>query len=442
MAFFPIFDLLFLTTVSFDQEGHTAHLTKEEAGKEVRQILEWYAGVYEELLAVPVIRGQKTEKEKFAGGLYTTTVEGYIPTTGRGIQGGTSHCLGQNFSKMFGITVEDPATKDGEKRDPLFVWQNSWGLSTRVIGVMVMIHGDDRGLIIPPRVVKTQVAIVPVGITAKVTAEEKDRLYSEIEGLSAVLKAANVRAKTDTREGYSPGWKFNEWEQKGTPLRLEFGPGESKGHFVTVSRRDIYGKEGKSEIQITELGTAIPALLQTIQGDLYRRADESFKSHTKQIDKWDDFVPALNDRNVCLIPHCLTDKCEDQVKDLSARKDDEDTPEDARAPSMGAKSLCIPFEQPQGGIAEGTKCLNPQCDRKAEQWCLFGSEFRDKIFHRWPNNKLTYDRELLAIWSALGIDTVLCWLRRNGFKTLLFALCCSLSHVVMRKAKRKMYYEK
>ena len=355
------------------QEGHTAHLTKEGAGEEVRQILEWYAGVYAELLAVPVIRGQKTEKEKFAGGLYTTTVEGYIPTTGRGIQGGTSHCLGQNFSRMFGITVEDPATKDGEKRDPLFVWQNSWGLSTRVIGVMVMIHGDNRGLVIPPRVAKTQVVIVPVGITAKVTDEEKERLYSEIEGLCTVLKAADIRVKTDMREGYSPGWKFNEWEQKGTPIRIEFGPGESKGHFVTAARRDIYGKDGKSEIQITELGTAVPDLLSTIQSDLYKSADNLFQSHTKQITNWDDFVPSLNEKNVCLIPHCLTEECEDQVKDLSARKDvDDDTPEDAKAPSMGAKSLCIPFEQPEGVTAGETECLNPKCGRKAEKWCLFG----------------------------------------------------------------------
>lgn len=363
------------------QEGHTAHLTQEGAGEEVRQILEWYAGVYEELLAVPVVRGMKTDKEKFAGGLYTTTVEGYIPTTGRGIQGATSHCLGQNFSKMFGITVEDPTTKDGEKRDPLFVWQNSWGLSTRVIGVMVMIHGDNRGLVIPPRVVKTQVVIVPVGITAKVTEDEKARLYSEIEGLSAVLKAADIRVKTDMREGYSPGWKFNEWEQKGTPVRIEFGPGESRGHFVTASRRDIFGKEGKSEIQITELGTAIPELLETIQGDLYKRADDLFKSHTKQITNWDDFVPALNDKNVCLIPHCLTEACEDLVKELSARKEDDDTPEDAKAPSMGAKSLCIPFDQPEGIIKGETKCLNPKCEKKADSWCLFGSKSQKCRFY-------------------------------------------------------------
>src|SRR5689334_12696343 len=142
------------------QEGHTAHLTEDLAGKEVLEILELYAGVYEQLLAVPVVRGRKTENEKFAGGYYTTTVEGYIPSNGRGIQGATSHCLGQNFSKMFDITVEDPANKGSH----INVWQNSWGLSTRVIGVMVMVHGDDKGLVLPPRVAKVQVIMIPVGI--------------------------------------------------------------------------------------------------------------------------------------------------------------------------------------------------------------------------------------------------------------------------------------
>lgn len=359
------------------QEGHTAHLTKEGAGEEVLQILEWYAGVYEELLAVPVVRGTKTEKEKFAGGLYTTTVEGYIPETGRGIQGGTSHCLGQNFSQMFSITVEDPASKEGEKKPPLFVWQNSWGLSTRVIGVMVMIHSDNRGLVIPPRVVEVQVVIIPVGITKNTTEEDKARLYLEVDALAAVLKAANLRVETDKRDGYSPGWKFNDWEQKGVPLRLEFGPGESSGHYVTTSRRDIAGKEGKSQIPIPELGTEIPKLLDTIQSDLYKRADEKFKTHTKQITNWDDFVPALNDKNVCLIPFCLTEECEDEIKELSKRKneDDDGTSEDARAPSMGAKSLCIPFQQPPGLVKGETKCTNPNCKKWAEQWCLFGRSY-------------------------------------------------------------------
>lgn len=318
------------------QEGHTAHLTKEGAAEEVLQILEWYAGVYEELLAVPVIRGTKTEKEKFAGALYTTTVEGYIPETGRGIQGGTSHCLGQNFSKMFGIKVEDPASKEGDTRPPLHVWQNSWGLSTRCIGVMVMIHSDNRGLVIPPRVAETQVVLVPVGITKTTTEQDRDGLYSQIEALATVLRAADLRVKTDMREGYSPGWKFNDWELRGVPLRIEFGPGESKGHYVTTSRRDVPIKDGKSQIQITELGTEVPKLLETIQADLYQRADEKYKSHTKKITNWDEFVPALDAKNVCLIPFCMTEKCEDEIKDMSAKKvQDENVPEDAKAPSMG-----------------------------------------------------------------------------------------------------------
>ncbi|MCJ1369063.1 ribose-phosphate pyrophosphokinase 1 [Loxospora ochrophaea] len=358
------------------QEGHCAYLTKEDAGREVLQILEWYAGVYEELLAVPVIRGQKTEKEKFAGGLYTTTVEGYIPATGRGIQGGTSHALGQNFSTMFGITVEDPSAKEGEKKAPIHVWQSSWGLSTRVIGVMVMIHGDNRGLVLPPRVAEVQVIIIPVGITAKSNDQEKQELYSQVDALATVLQAVDIRVETDKRDGYSPGWKFNEWEQRGVPLRLEFGPGESQGHFVTTSRRDIPGKDGKGTIPITDLGKAVPELLATIQADLYGRADEKFKSHTKKLTSWDDFVPALNAKNVCLIPHCLTEKCEDEIKELSARKEvGDETPEDAKAPSMGAKSLCIPFEQPEGIVKGETKCTNPNCGNLAEQWCLFGRSY-------------------------------------------------------------------
>ena len=390
------------------QEGHTAHLYQEAAGEEVLQILDLYAQIYESLLAVPVIKGRKTEKEKFAGGLYTTTVEGYIPATGRGIQGGTSHCLGQNFSKMFGITVEDPTAKPEEKKPPLYVWQNSWGLSTRVIGVMVMIHGDNKGLVLPPRVAETQTIIVPVGITKSTSNEERERLYSEISGLVEVLKASNIRVDADYRDGYSPGWKFNEWEQRGIPLRLEFGPGESKGHFVTTSRRDVPGKEGKSEIPITELNTAIPALLETIQKDLYDRANEKFKSHVKKITNWDDFVPALNDRNICLIPHCLTEKCEDEIKELSARKAEEESGEaqDAKAPSMGAKSLCIPFDQGEGIEKGVTKCTNPNCKNLAEAYCLFGREFEfplssffsDASFDlaMWSTNLCSYDRIILS----------------------------------------------
>jgi hypothetical protein len=182
-------------------------------------ILDLYRRVYEELLAVPVIPGVKSEKEKFAGGLYTTTVEGFIPTTGRGIQGGTSHCLGQNFSRaeMFNICVEDPSDSSnvaGEKKK-LYVWQNSWGLSTRTIGVMVMIHGDNQGLVLPPRVANVQVVVVPCGITAKTSEEERKKINDACEELAGTLKKeGGIRAKADLREGYTPGYKFNDWEQK------------------------------------------------------------------------------------------------------------------------------------------------------------------------------------------------------------------------------------
>ena len=193
------------------QEGHTAHLTKPEADIEVRQILDLYRQVYEDLLAVPIIPGVKSEKEKFAGGLYTTTIEGFVPTSGRGIQAATSHCLGQNFSRpeMFNIFVEDP--HDGSKS---YVWQNSWGLSTRAIGVMVMVHGDNQGLVLPPRVASVQVIVVPCGITAKTTDEQRAKINGKCEELAKTLKKAGIRAKADLREGYTPGYKFNDWEQK------------------------------------------------------------------------------------------------------------------------------------------------------------------------------------------------------------------------------------
>jgi prolyl-tRNA synthetase len=282
---------------------------------------------------------------------------------------------------MFGITVEDPSTQPGETKAPLHVWQNSWGLSTRTIGIMVMVHGDNRGLVIPPRVADIQVVIVPVGLTVKTTDEKRAALMAEIDGIAIVLEAAGVRVEVDKREGYSPGWKFNDWELRGTPLRLEFGPGESEGHYVTTSRRDIAGKEGKGTIQIADLGTQVPALLDRIQADLYARADAEFRSHVKLITNWEDFCPSLNAKNLCMIPHCLTEECEDGIKDLSARKAEEETgePQDAKAPSMGAKSLCIPFDQPEGIEPGVTKCTNPECTRFAEKWCLFGREFAHSL---------------------------------------------------------------
>lgn len=193
-------------------------MTKAEADIEVRQILDLYRRVYEELLAVPVIEGVKSEKEKFAGGLYTTTVEGFIPTSGRGIQGATSHCLGQNFSRpeMFNIVVED------DKNNKSYVWQNSWGLSTRTIGVMVMVHGDNQGLVLPPRVAVVQVVVVPLGYGVKTNPEERAAINRGAEELADTLKKAGIRATADLREGYTPGFKFNDWEQKVESSAISF----------------------------------------------------------------------------------------------------------------------------------------------------------------------------------------------------------------------------
>ncbi|KAH7698060.1 Aminoacyl-tRNA synthetase [Aphelenchoides avenae] len=215
------------------QEGHTAYQTPEEAEKEVFQILDLYARVYTDLLAIPVVKGRKSEKEKFAGGDFTTTVEAYVAVNGRGIQGATSHHLGQNFSKMFDISFEDPDTP-GQK---VFAWQNSWGLSTRTIGAMVMIHGDDKGLVLPPRVAAIQVIVVPVGITAQTCDDEKKRILDKSTEVASTLLDGSVRAEADARDNVSPGWKFNHWELKGVPIRLEVGPKDlAKGQVLAVFR--------------------------------------------------------------------------------------------------------------------------------------------------------------------------------------------------------------
>ena len=354
------------------QEGHTAHLTEEEAGKEVLEILDHYAAIYEDLLAVPVVKGKKTVNEQFPGAHYTTTIEGYIPAVGRGIQAATSHCLGQHFAKMFNIEVEDPdqVVKEGEGRKKRHVWQNSWGFTTRSIGVMVLIHGDDKGLVIPPRVAEVQVVIVPVGVTAKMADADKQKLYDEVASLRKKLEEVDVRVECDYREGYNVGYKFNDWEMKGVPLRLEFGPKDAAKGIVTTSRRDQEGSKG--EIPVADIAAEVPKLLETIQKDLYNKAKTEYDAHRIQITEWKDFVPALNAKNVLVVPHCTGGECEDEIKkDSAANVEGQEV--DARAPSMGAKSLCIPAEQP-GGI-EGLKCVNPKCGKEAVEWVMFGRSY-------------------------------------------------------------------
>lgn len=349
------------------QEGHTAFLKREQAEEEVMQILDLYYKVYTELLAVPMIKGIKTEKEKFAGGLYTSTIEGFIATTGRGIQSATSHCLGQNFSKMFGITVEDPDNV-GEK---LNVWQNSWGLSTRCIGVMTMVHGDNKGLVLPPRVAHTQVIVVPCGVTAKSSPEDKKKIFDGVDGIVKALKKSGIRVKADLRDNYTTGYKFSDWELKGVPVRLEFGPKDAEKQQVLTARRDT---GDKSTLPLADIGTSMLTLLDKVQQDMYDKAKAEYDSHVIKVTEWKDFVPALDKKNVLLVPFCKTETCEDNIKDNSARQVNGDEPVDDRAPSMGAKSLCIPLDQPESDEeTKKRKCVS--CGEQAQAWTLFGRSY-------------------------------------------------------------------
>ncbi|XP_050666010.1 bifunctional glutamate/proline--tRNA ligase isoform X4 [Leptidea sinapis] len=347
------------------QEGHTAYRYKEEADEEVLVILELYRRVYEELLAVPVIKGRKTEKEKFAGGDYTTTVEGYIAASGRGIQAATSHHLGQNFSKMFEIVYDDPDTQ--EKK---FVFQNSWGITTRTIGVMVLVHGDNRGLVLPPRVAQIQAIVVPCGITASSTDDERKALVDSCRLLEDELRQAGIRTDGDYRDNYSPGWKFNHWELKGVPIRVELGPKDmSRGEIVAVVR--LTGD--KMTLRRDAAPKELSALLETIHNQMLVRATKERDERLTFATKWEDFTAALDKRHMIFSPFCGEIPCEDSIKNDSARVEEDETNE-GKGPSMGAKSLCIPFQPPRE-VNDSDRCIHPACKNKAKFITLFGRSY-------------------------------------------------------------------
>ncbi|XP_062828337.1 bifunctional glutamate/proline--tRNA ligase isoform X5 [Anolis carolinensis] len=343
------------------QEGHTAFATYEEAAEEVLQILDLYARVYEELLAIPVVKGRKTEKEKFAGGDYTTTVEAFISASGRAIQGGTSHHLGQNFSKMFEIVFEDPRTP-GEKQ---YAYQNSWGLTTRTIGVMTMIHGDNMGLVLPPRVACVQVVIIPCGITNTLLEADKEALMNKCSEYRKRLLSANIRSRADLRDNYSPGWKFNHWELKGVPIRLEVGPRDMKSNQFVAVRRDTGEKMTFAENEAVD---QLRRILEEIHTNLYNRAAEDLKSHMVVANTMEEFQKELDSGKIVQIPFCGEIECEDWIKKTTARDQDLEP----GAPSMGAKSLCIPFN-PLRQLQNGAKCV---CGKNpAKFYTLFGRSY-------------------------------------------------------------------
>jgi len=293
----------FLRTKEFLwQEGHTAHATEEDADKEVMEILMTYKDVMENLLAIPVLVGRKTESEKFAGALYTTTLEALMPD-GRALQMGTSHNLGQNFSKAFRIQFV------GEDEREHYVWTTSWGISTRLIGALVMVHGDDKGLVLPPKVAPYQVVIVPIFYKEI----ERDLILNKAREVSEKLEKNGVATILDDRAEYTPGWKFHEWELKGVPVRIEIGPRDVEKKQVVAARRDA---SERVEVREDELVNAISGLLKEIQDSLYNRAKRFLEDHIITVKTYKEFKEALR-KGGGLIKACWCSNqgCEEKIKD-------------------------------------------------------------------------------------------------------------------------------
>jgi len=355
------------------QEGHTAHATQEEADIEVRAVLDMYARTYSEMCAVPMIKGTKTKNETFPGADYSMTVEGYIPGSGRGIQGATSHCLGQNFAKMFGITFLD------EKQKTKMVIQNSWGFTTRSVGVMIMNHSDNKGLVLPPKVAQIQVVIIPIYHTKKIKAEILDAKCIEIE---SVLKENGLRVYFDNRSGKKPGYKFNEWELKGIPLRVEVGARDIEKNSCMIARRDEREEKGdnlkKVSMPIDEnFVGAVEQLLVDIHQNLYDKAVKARDANMATVTEWDAFLKEVQTGKIVFAPHCGDCTCEDLVSKESREYFANQEDLSGVGVSGKAKALCIPEEQISGDRYDlkkkPTKCF--RSGKPATKWIMFGRSY-------------------------------------------------------------------
>ena len=291
----------FLRTSEFLwQEGHTVHVTQEEAEREVMKILEIYRNTVEEELAIPVTIGKKSEKEKFVGAVYTTTMESIMPD-GKALQMGTSHFLGQNFSKPFEVKFAD---RDNVEH---FAWQTSWGVSWRLIGAMIMIHGDDQGLVLPPKVAPIQVVIVPI----YKNDEGKDKVLSKVEEIRKNLESKEIRVHIDDRGELSPGYKFNDWELKGVPIRIEIGPKDIEKQSVIIAKR--YNRE-KSSLGFTEI-EKISSILDEIQENMLKTAREQTSANTKNITEYTEFKSKIEEGGFFYAPWCSKLECEEKIKE-------------------------------------------------------------------------------------------------------------------------------
>jgi len=295
---------LFLRTTEFLwQEGHTAHATEAEAVEHTMRMLDVYADMAINECAIPVIKGVKSQQEKFAGAVDSYSIEGMMGNTWA-LQAGTSHFLGENFAKAFDIKYL------AEDNTQQYAWTTSWGVSTRMVGGVIMAHGDDKGLRLPPRIAPYQVVITPIWKSD----EEKDAVFAFASQVAEQLKAAGVRYHLDARDGLSPGFKFNDWEMRGVPVRLEIGPRDVEGQSVIAARRDVEGKDGKSVVPLDAVAERIPALLTEIQASLLQQATEFRDAHLHEASSYDELKEQVKD-GWSLIWHCGTRECEDRIKE-------------------------------------------------------------------------------------------------------------------------------
>jgi prolyl-tRNA synthetase len=291
----------FLRTTEFLwQEGHTVHETAEDAQEETLKILGIYKEFVETELAIPVLAGRKSDSEKFAGAEMTYAIEGLM-SDGKALQMGTSHNLGQHFAKVFNIRYED------RTQNLQFGWQTSWGVSTRLIGAVVMCHGDDNGLVFPPRIAPLQVVIVPIAV-----GDWKQTVLPQAKKIRDELEAAGIRVRLDDREEFTPGWKFAEWEMRGVPLRVEIGPRDIKQGQVVFVRRDGSGKQA---VPAEGLAENVKNVLNDIQNTLFTRALEFRKAETREAGSYEELVSIVeNMRGFVLAAWCGAEACEDKIK--------------------------------------------------------------------------------------------------------------------------------
>ncbi|MBU3662869.1 MAG: proline--tRNA ligase [Bacteroidetes bacterium] len=315
---------LFLRTTEFLwQEGHTAHATAEEAIEETTKMLDVYADFAENIMAVPVIKGVKSANERFAGALDTYCIEGLMQD-GKALQMGTSHFLGQNFAKAFDVKY---VTKENKSE---YVWATSWGVSTRLMGALIMSHSDDEGLVLPPQLAPIQVVIIPICRKE----EERILVMEKVDSYFAMLKKLGISVKVDDRDNLSPGFKFAEYELKGVPVRIAIGPRDVQNGTVEVARRDT--KE-KMVLQANDLEHKIPHLLEQIQQNIYQKALDYRESHMHPVNTWEEFMDALENKTGFVSAHWDgTSETEDKIKELSK-----------------ATIRCIPLNNPQ----EAGKCV-------------------------------------------------------------------------------------